>query len=213
MELISALLLAAAVSVDGFGAGVAFGLRKIKMPLMSVVVVSLASGISLYGAMMAGGWLAAYIPFAQQAGAVLLIGFGLWLVYQNLRTPRTPQGDSKTQGPSTVLALHLRPLGIIVHIMREPVEADRDRSGLLSCGEAILLGTALAMDAMAAGFGAAMAGLSPTLMTPLVILTKFCFLTTGLTVGNNWISTWGSRPILVILPGLILAGLGTLWLL
>jgi putative sporulation protein YtaF len=216
LQVLAAFFLAIAVSLDGFGAGVAYGMRKIRVPIISMVVVSLASGISIWLAMSAGHFFAVYIPFAQQVGALILIGIGLGLVYQNTQASknyeRRENRENKVQPHETVMALHLKPFGIIIHIMREPLEADRDRSGLLSWKEAILLGVALAVDAMAAGIGAAMAGFSPVLLTPFVVMTKFIFLVTGLILGESWVSSWSDQPIVVLIPGAILVGLGVYWL-
>lgn len=42
--LFSLLLLAFALSLDGFGVGITYGLRKMKIPLLSVLIISLCSG-------------------------------------------------------------------------------------------------------------------------------------------------------------------------
>ena len=205
MEVFSALLFAAALSMDGFGAGVAYGLRKIRVPALSLLIISLASGVGIWTAMAAGNLIAGYIPYARQAGAGLLIVAGIWLIITN-RFPkkRVPEADSEW-----VMALHLRPFGLIIQIMREPVRADMDRSGVLSWKEASLLGIALALDAMAAGLGIAMSGFATWLIAPLVAATKFGFVTLGLLLGD----AWSPSPALRLLPGLILAGLGAFRLL
>ena len=83
MEVFSALLFAAALSMDGFGAGVAYGLRKIRVPALSLLIISLASGAGIWTAMAAGNLIAGYIPYARQAGAGLLIVAGIWLIITN----------------------------------------------------------------------------------------------------------------------------------
>ncbi|MGI6035077.1 MAG: sporulation membrane protein YtaF [Limnochordia bacterium] len=213
MEVFSAMLFAAALSMDGFGAGVAYGLRKIRVPLLSLIIVSVASGVSIWAAMAAGNLIAQYIPYARQVGAGLLIIAGIWLMITN-RSQRehVPNLQGQTE-LEWVMALHLRPFGLIIHIMREPVRADMDCSGVLSCKEAFLLGIALALDAMAAGLGIAMSGFSTWLIVPLVVLAKFGFVTLGLLLGDAWSLSLRHRPVLGMLPGLILAGLGAFRLL
>jgi putative Mn2+ efflux pump MntP len=46
LPVISLLILAFAVSLDGFGVGVMYGLRKIRIPLVSIGIISLWSGHS-----------------------------------------------------------------------------------------------------------------------------------------------------------------------
>jgi putative sporulation protein YtaF len=207
LEVFSALLFAAALSIDGFAAGVAYGLRKIRVPVASLFIISLASGAGIWAAMAAGNLIAGYIPYARQVGAGLLIVAGIWLIITN-RFPKEGVPDPQ-QDSEWVMALHLRPFGLIIHIMKEPLRADMDRSGALSGNEALLLGIALALDAMAAGLGIAMAGFSTWLIVPLAVAAKFTFVTIGLLLGD----AWSPSPVLRMLPGLILAGLGALQLL
>ena len=54
----SMLALALAVSLDGFSAGVLYGARKIRIPAVSVIIVSICSALVLYASMGAGGVLA-----------------------------------------------------------------------------------------------------------------------------------------------------------
>ena len=50
----SLILLAFAVSLDGFGVGVTYGLRRIRIPVLSVVIIALCSGIVVWVSMQIG---------------------------------------------------------------------------------------------------------------------------------------------------------------
>ncbi|WP_405079823.1 MntP/YtaF family protein [Paenibacillus chitinolyticus] len=91
----SLLILALAVSLDGFGVGMMYGLRKIRIPLPSLAIISLCSGIIIYTSMSFGVWLTRYLSpdYAGMLGAVILIGIGIWALVQFLTQKQGNDGD------------------------------------------------------------------------------------------------------------------------
>ncbi|MEY9092660.1 MntP/YtaF family protein [Paenibacillus sp. RC84] len=91
----SLLILALAVSLDGFGVGMMYGLRKIRIPLPSLAIISLCSGIIIYISMSFGVWLTRYLSpdYAGMLGAVILIGIGIWALVQFLAQKQGNDGD------------------------------------------------------------------------------------------------------------------------
>ncbi|MFH0071186.1 manganese efflux pump, partial [Peribacillus sp. NPDC056705] len=91
--IIPSVLLAMAISLDGFGAGVTYGLRKTKIPALSVLIISFCSGLVLCISMMAGSLLQRYLSpdVASIIGAAILIVLGGWSLYQQLI--RKPDSD------------------------------------------------------------------------------------------------------------------------
>ncbi|MBO9598956.1 MAG: sporulation membrane protein YtaF [Cohnella sp.] len=219
-HLASILLLAFAVSLDGFGVGITYGIRKIKIPVLSVVIIALCSGLIILLSMMVGvamsGWLSPH--GASMIGAGILIAIGSWALYRFLTN-----GESEKEGPAThavvgsaagdpperiaVLTLELRLFGIMIQILRTPSVADVDRSGTISAGEAFLLGAALSLDAFGAGIGAALVGFQPWMTALLIAASSGLFLRMGTRVGF-WAS--GIRWVrqLSMLPGIILIAMG-----
>ncbi|MGN7760826.1 manganese efflux pump [Paenibacillus sp. 22594] len=82
----SLLLLAFALSLDGFGVGVTYGLRKMKIPLLSILIISLCSGIVIGVSMQVGVLLAKVVSphAASSIGAVILVLMGCWSLFQML---------------------------------------------------------------------------------------------------------------------------------
>ena len=56
-HMVSLLALALAVSLDGFGVGVTYGLRGIRIPLASIAIIAVCSGAVIWLSMLAGGFL------------------------------------------------------------------------------------------------------------------------------------------------------------
>ncbi|SEB14682.1 manganese efflux pump [Paenibacillus sp. 276b] len=131
---ISLLALALALSLDGFGVGITYGLRRTKIPLLSIVVISICSGLVIALSMQVGVLLSHVVSpdVASIVGAVILIGIGAWSLLQLIRkrgkeqletdngvgegtgagtirsnTQASPEAQSK--GRNQVLALELEP--------------------------------------------------------------------------------------------------------
>jgi putative sporulation protein YtaF len=217
----SLALLALAVSLDGFGVGASYGIRGIRIPALSVFIISACSGAVVWLAMTAGGWLTAWLPLtvARTAGAVLLIAVGLWALVQLRRSAggvdargagagEACAGDADSSPLRSVARIELRRLGLVICVLRAPQTADMDRSGTISASEAVLLGFALSLDALGAGFGAAMVGF-PALPSALFIAAASgMFLLAGLRFGRRFAVRIAGAKAVSVLPGLILIATG-----
>lgn len=232
-HLLSVLVLALAVSLDGFGVGVTYGLRRIRIPFVSVLIIACCSGFIIWLSMGAGEWLRGYVSeFAAKAiGAAILICIGCWALIQ-LRRSRGLRGEDSDEGSSedarslasengvesmrrpaaTILSVELKRLGLVIQILRSPQEADVDRSGIISPSEAVMLGVALSLDALGAGLGAALLGL-PSLTTAVVIACSCAlFLMTGTWLGIRFAARRGVQALSVV-PGILLILMGIMKLL
>jgi putative sporulation protein YtaF len=217
----SLILLSFAVSLDGFGVGITYGVRKIKIPISSIFIISACSGLIILLSMMVGvamtGWMSPHIT--STVGAIILIGIGIAALFQFIRSGdregteqrkkvsgiAIAKEDMLTYKP--VLTMELKVFGLIIQILRSPSAADLDRSGTITAGEAFFLGTALSLDAFGAGIGAALVGFSPLITAILIAAASGLFLWSGTRVGF-WVSGWRWIRQLSMLPGIILIAMG-----
>jgi len=83
----SVAALAIAVSLDSFGVGITYGLRKIKIPVLSIFIIAICSGCVIGLSMQAGSWLSTHLSItaASRIGAVIPIVIGIWAFYQHYR--------------------------------------------------------------------------------------------------------------------------------
>nr|WP_115994443.1 sporulation membrane protein YtaF [Cohnella lupini] len=220
----SLVLLSFAVSLDGFGVGITYGVRKIKIPVSSILIISACSGLIILLSMMVGVTLTNWMSprGASTVGAIILIGIGLMALLQFVRSGEreaeagrrvnedgsgTLEGNGQAFLDAPVLKMELKVFGFIIQILRTPSAADMDRSGSISPGEAFLLGTALSLDAFGAGIGAALVGFPPLLTAVLIAAASGLFLWSGTRVGF-WASGWRWVRQLSMLPGIILIAMG-----
>lgn len=201
------LLLATAISLDGLGAGVAYGLKGTIIPWPARLLVALVSTITVTLAFFCGGSLHWLFPpgVAAALGRIILVLAGIYLSFQGWLAGKN---NADPDGGNLQLAsLPLKRLGIVILIMRHPASADLDRSGRISAGEALLLGLALAADAFGAGAGAGALRAWP-LYTPILVgLSKFLFLSAGWSLGRRWAKNL-LLPWINYLPGFLLVLLG-----
>lgn len=208
---LSSLVFAIALSIDGFGVGLSYGMRKIRIPWKSLLIISISSALALATSMIAGQLIASFLSesVADFLGGLALILVGCWLLLQGWSQRLTSKviSDPCDIDALTIFKLNIPSLGLVVKILKEPSKADFDESGIISLNEAIFLGFALAMDALGAGLGAALMGLS-SWFTPIVMAgAKFTLVSLGLYLGNHFILD-RFRKNLGILPGVIIIALG-----
>jgi putative sporulation protein YtaF len=203
--------LALAVSIDSFGVGVTYGIRKIRIPFLSILVIGICSGLIIYVMMRLGNWIALWFTpeTAQLMGAILLICLGIWALFQPYSLPKEKRKKERKIVPPEGWTFQLKTLGLMIQILRTPDVADLDESGVISMKEAFILGGALSLDALGAGLGAAFLTLPADLVALAIALMSILFLRLGMWMGfrlfrrreSAWIST---------LPGILLIFIGLL---
>jgi putative sporulation protein YtaF len=218
LPLLSLCILALAVSLDGFGVGIMYGLRKIRIPLKSIIIISCCSGIIIFSSMQVGLVLMRFISpeLAKIIGAVILIGIGIWAIVSMMmqrdredKEPVAPSQQPLSSGKRRIITIEIKTLGLVIEILKRPAAADVDRSGNISSSEAALLGIALSLDAFGAGIGAAMIGLSPWTTPIFIAVISGAFVAAGLRLGFLFAETAWIRN-LSILPGIFLILIGVM---
>lgn len=215
-----ALLMAVALSLDGFGVGLAYGLRRIIIPLRSFVVIALCTVFAMGISMLFGSWVSLWLELipARLLGAIIIIVLGvfqlakaLWNRGREIFPQAVPAvaivGASVQQ--KQVFKIQLRFFGLVIQVLKTPDLADIDGSGGISVRESLILGSALAMDAFASGIGAAMAGMTLSVIG-IVALTQMFMLRFGQLMAGKIPQGWTDKA--EFLPGivLIMVGLGKL---
>jgi putative Mn2+ efflux pump MntP len=239
LPVVSLLILAFAVSLDGFGVGVMYGLRKIRIPFVSIAIISLWSGIIIYSSMQIGVLMSSFMSplVAKRFGALILIGIGIWALAQTRQQKQEREGASSLdqasissvlpssegnqpgsgevltfdtlQRTKEILNIELKRFGLVIQILRTPSIADVDKSGNISASEATLLGLALSLDAFGAGIGAALIGFVPLLTASVISISSGSFIALGLRFGLRYAEMNWIKK-LSVLPGCVLIIMGLL---
>ncbi|HET7616735.1 MAG TPA: sporulation membrane protein YtaF, partial [Bacillales bacterium] len=141
---------------------------------------------------------------ASRLGGWILIAIGVYALLQFFFSRQEKEPVASTR---EVFNVRLKKFGILIKILREPTEADIDRSGTISATEAFLLGCALSFDAFGAGIGAAFVGYPPLFTALLVAFMSGLFLWSGKSFGFHFSDAKWLRKA-SFLPGLLLILVG-----
>lgn len=196
--------LALTVSLDGLAAGFVYGARKIRLPVAAIMLVCLMSASAMFFSMSLGSAVRLYIPgqLADCIGALMLIGLGVYLVHHQLR-PRVVDEAAERD----LFHVRIQSFGLVIRVWHDPLLADSDDSGGINSWEATVLGLALALDAIGAGFGAAMTGLQPLLTACMIGVCNALLIPVGLHLGK-YLSKLIPLRAMSFLPGILLIALG-----
>ncbi len=205
MSIFYVLLLGLAVSIDAFAAGVAYGIKSIKMPANSLAVIGVITALCTSTAITLAYYLGSFIntSLAVAAGSLLLIAIGAWNIFQEYITKNKKLQGASTDNPS----LKLRIGRIVISIMSDPETADIDRSRSISPSEAILLGLALGIDNMVATFAAALIKPLPLYTPAIMAFIQMLLIAVGISAASRLISD-DLRKRFPYVPGAILIILG-----
>ncbi|GAA0333329.1 sporulation membrane protein YtaF [Bacillus carboniphilus] len=207
-SVLSFFLLALAVSLDSFSAGLTYGLRKIKIPIQSILIISLCSATTLLLAMLFGQFIEWILSpkLTETIGGIILVILGMWALFQVLR-PHSRNKEPIQIHEKTIILWEIKSLGLVIQILRKPLKADFDHSGTITGMEAVLLGLALSLDAFGAGVGAAMLNFSPIILSCLVVFMSSFFLYAGMAIGKKATQYSWVQP-LTFVPGIVLILIG-----
>lgn len=205
-DLFSLLLLGFAVSLDSFTVGLTYGIRKVTIPIKSYIIISLCTFLVLLSAMGIGSIIQFFISYeaAKRIGGIILIGIGIYVLYQFFTSQETSR---ENQMKYKVLEFEIKPLAIIIKIVKKPMEADFDKSGNISSMEALFLGIALSLDSFGAGIGAALIDLPPILFAIVITISSTLFIIAGISIGKIFRNV-GLMKNLMFLPGIALILIG-----
>ena len=155
--MIKTLLLAAAVSIDGFAAAIGIGSAGIKLPLRSSVIISFTGtfflGVSVFLAETAGTAVPGTV--CETISFLLLIALGIFNLFRNVLKNIVSKAGNKRENPAMLLF--------------DGTAADKDDSKSISAKEALALAVALSADSAVTGVSAGLGKIN----LPLLCITTF----------------------------------------
>lgn len=206
-HLLTLLILGFAVSLDSFSVGLTYGIRRVSIPLKSIIVIAICTFAVLLLAMGIGTGIEAFLSAkaAEILGGCILIAIGIWLLIQFF-TAGKKEGKPEKE---ILVDFEIKSLGIIIKVLRKPMVADLDQSGTIKGIEAFILGFALSIDSFGAGIGAALIDLPPVLCALFISVASALFLIAGIKIGEFFRNiSWIGK--ITFLPGVLLILIGIL---
>lgn len=201
--ILEATAIAAALSVDAFAAGFAYGTRKIRLPWRSILVINLICS-AIVGLSLGLGSLVA-ILISQNVQKILCFGLLFILGLVKLLDGIIRAAIDRYGNLDGKLNFSLCSLRFVLHVYADPAAADLDDSKTLSLSEAAAIALALSLDGAAVGFGAAMGQVSITAVVAASLVANQMTLMMGSWLGERLVKRlhmsmgWVGGIILLIL--------------
>lgn len=203
LMVLEAVILASSLSLDAFLASFAYGSNKIKLPLVSVMVIDLICGGFLGLSIFFGKLIRPYLSPGFSSLVCFLILFSIGLI--KLLDDITKSAIRKHSGISKDIHFSLLNLKFILCVYADPERSDIDQSKSISIAEAVSLAIALSLDGMAVGFGAVLGNISGMAVFLASLVTGAAALLLGGYAGNKAASSlrcsisWLSGAVLIVM--------------
>lgn len=199
----SSIFVVCAISVasnlDNAGVGIAYGVRGVKISAIANAIIAIISGVATYIAGVAGNLTVHYVSprVATVIGAVVMLLVGLWVLTEPWREKLRKESRNGT---------------VFSRILDDPMVADFDKSHTISLSEALILGVALALNALAGGFDAGTAHIGVLGTSIGVAVFSYALLGVSAYIGRKYAAEWlGNKATIVAGLLLIAIGIHQLW--
>ena len=182
-NLFLSILIAIAANLDNLGVGIAYGVLNIKISRVTNFIIAVISFIATWLSAKVGEAISLYISpqMAVSIGAILLCGVGIWVISQPIIT-----AHKMSQPIIDLQIFNTRIYMGPAEILRYPERIDLDNSRDIGYWEAVLLGIALSINALAGGLYAGTAGISSLLQASLVGIISLFTIAIGCYFGKKY---------------------------
>ena len=204
MMLFTIILLALSVSIDSLGIGITYGLRKTSISTSAKFILFIISFAFVCISVTLGYFLISILPnnIIKTVSVILLCLMGFLIIYEAMNTTEKKEYKSHQ--------IFLKPLGITIQIIKNPISSDLNNSKIIEKNEAVYLAFALSLDSICVGITSSSFGMYSLLFPILVPLFQFLFLNVGIALGKKIILYNTSIKKWNILSGILLIIIGVL---
>lgn len=197
-------IIAMLLSADAVAAGLSYGIKKIRIPVSSKIIIGICTVFGGLLSITLGNKITLFLtPFASKAvGSFIFFALGIWFLMQTLIPEDIAVGGE-------IYSHAVKSLGITIMIVKNPEMTDVNKSGIIDSGEALIIGLALAADVLAAGIGFGLAGADALTLSLATGCFQIIFLSIGIYIGGKFKRLCGSYcKLSAMLPGIIMILLG-----
>ncbi len=181
------IIIAFSLSIDALAIGFSYGVRNIKVHLLSLFIIAAVAFCFMFIAMKSGAVILTVLPetVSKFIGIILLFFLGVWIIYTGVFR-KTQYHKKKEKENKTLLNILIKSFGITIKIIRTPEYCDLNNSSVIEPSEALYLGTVLSIDSIGVGAGISILGISSILMPVMVCIFQVSCLVIGLNIGKKF---------------------------
>ncbi|MDU1507301.1 MAG: sporulation membrane protein YtaF [Clostridium butyricum] len=172
---LSALLYSLSSNLDNLVIGIAYGVKKIKIGLISNLIIATVTSIGTLISMSVGKFISGFLPISltNMLGAVIIMLLGLYFLIQSI-LKLIPKSYSNS------LALKN-----VDEIMDYAEKSDSDNSGTLNIKEAFVVSLGLMLNNLGTGLAASITGVNVSITVICTFILSIALLMLGKSIGHN----------------------------
>ncbi|MEQ3337372.1 sporulation membrane protein YtaF [Clostridium butyricum] len=172
---LSALLYSLSSNLDNLVIGIAYGVKKIKIGLISNLIIATVTSIGTLISMSVGKFISVFLPtsLTNMLGAVIIMLLGLYFLIQSI-LKLIPKSYSNS------LALKN-----VDEIMDYAEKSDSDNSGTLNIKEAFVVSLGLMLNNLGTGLAASITGVNVSITVICTFILSIALLMLGKSIGHN----------------------------
>jgi putative sporulation protein YtaF len=197
------LILVISISIDSFLASVSYGTSKIKIPLLSALIIDIVSCSMLGFSLLIGEIFKGYIPFtlAKSISFLLLFSIGIYRLFESILKSYIKKNSKK----SSPLTFKIFDLKFVLQVYADETKADFDKSKILSSKEAFYLAIALSLDSLAVGFSSSLISVNYLESILFALIIGLLSIITGSFIGLKFVEnskidlSWISGILIILL--------------
>lgn len=197
------LFIVIAICLDSLAIGIAYGIKDIKIPRLSLLIINIVCTFFLFAAMFLGGLVKKILPgdVPSIISFIILFILGVYFILDSLIKALI----KKQEKSSEKLEIKFSNFKIVIDVIVDCTKADINNSGDIDIKEAIYLGTALSLDALGIGFGTAMGNIDYVQVLIFSFIFNIFAILSGFYIGRKIVSkteidfSWISGAILIFL--------------
>ncbi len=201
--MLQSLLLVLSLCLDTFVASIAYGNDKIKIPVISAVLINLVCSLLLAFSLLTGYFFKDFIPYhlASLLSFLILFTLGVYRLFEVF----LKKYFNKFLAKNKPLTFKVFDFKFVLEVYANEIKADYDNSKILTGKEAFYLGFALSLDSIAVGFGSSLGNVNYIQVLILSFFIGMISLLFGVYLGKHFRDkidielSWLSGVILIVL--------------
>ncbi|WP_416199045.1 MAG: sporulation membrane protein YtaF [Sporanaerobacter sp.] len=201
--MLESLFIVVAICIDSLAIGIAYGMKKIKIPIKSLFMINIICtgilAIAMFLGDVAKKFLSGQLPTI--ISFLILLFIGIYFLVEgliNFFAKKSKESKKKFE-------IKFSNVKIIIDVVVDCTKADMNKSGDIDLKEAFYLGMALSLDALGIGFGSALGNINYIQVLVLSFVFNMAIILIGLFLGEKFVSkskmefSWISGLILILL--------------
>lgn len=198
--MLESLFIVLAICLDSLAIGIAYGMRKIKIPIKSLLVIDIVCTVVLSIAMFLGNIITKILPgnLPTIISFIILLCIGIYFLLEGISNSFINKDKKKFE-------IKFSNIKIIIDVVVDCTKADLNKSGDIDLREGFYLGMALSLDSLGIGFGVALVSINYIQVLVFSFIFNMLIILLGLYFGKKFVSkykfncSWVSGLILIFL--------------